>query len=106
MTNRSPDGKFISREAMLSAWMQTLLEWHFRDSIDATIHELKRYCEDQFRHSCRFIGNSADWFYDEPSFKMTGYPQQRYLDEGKKWLAKRDILKRAMDEIAALEKAR
>lgn len=100
MIHRDPKGAFCSPEAMLVKWMPVMLSWMWGRHLITAMQALCAYCETRFFAECERIGSSAKFAH----VTVDGAYQERLLRDGKLWLEKRDILKRCMEEIEALER--
>jgi hypothetical protein len=88
---RDPQGKFIDRAAMLQSWLPKMLDWVYREPIETMLQSAANWCLYRSRRESQEMlrtesdTNDAEWIR---------FKHARSL----KWLDRRDILLRALNE--------
>ena len=99
---RSPSGAFISRDAVVSAWLPLMLSWIWNDPLTAALHAMQRFCINKFAEQYRILHSSLDW-EGSTGLDTTGHFQREKHADAQKWLKRRDILQKAIEELKALD---
>lgn len=92
---RDPEGRFIARSTMLSAWMPTLCLWAWGGVVEEALKALARFCEHKAGHEFANLGRGLT----EDGFEVGVLNAESFLRPANRWLKRRDVLLRAVEEI-------
>lgn len=99
---RTPSGAFMSQNEAIYHWLPLMIRWVWRDPIGTAIEAIQRYCITQFHEQFKIAAGSCDW-ESEGRLDISGYFQAARAAEAAKWLKKRDILRKAAEEIRLID---
>jgi hypothetical protein len=96
---RTPEGRFISQDAMLAAWLPKMLDWARSGSLMVMLNVASHWCDLR-----------AGGEYLDAGRALSGEPDgdwaQRYAlrrgEDAARWFARKAILQRAKAELEAI----
>lgn len=99
---RDPKGVFISRESAVTAWLPLMMGWIWRkeDALGVALKAMQRFCVDQFTEQYRIIAQCHE--SNESAIDMTGKWESRLHEDAQKWLKRRDVIQKAIEELRAI----
>jgi phage/plasmid-associated DNA primase len=95
---RGPDGKWVTRSELLSAWLPTLLDWAIGNAIVTMLKGSSKWCELRAAKEYKRAASALETWVDSNS---QGYAEVR-ASEAARWFARKAILLRAKAEIEAI----
>lgn len=99
MKNRSPLGKFIERDQMITAWVPVMLRWIYTSPLTVLLEAAKEFCFYRYRGELESLTQNTE----HENCNLTGEWQNRHFAKAQLWLKRRDVLDRTIEELEAIK---
>jgi len=98
---RDPKGHFISRDAMLGAWLPSMLDAQWSDQLQKLLNIAAKWCMSKAADCYGFAKNNMTDEYGSPD-ETKVFTARRYVAQAEKWFARREVLLRAAEELSKI----
>lgn len=92
----------MARGDAIRFWLPVMLTSAWMNALETALEALQRFCISEFRHEYKMAHGAGSWV-DADSIKITGHFERSRHEQAQRWLKKRDILARAVEQIKAVD---
>lgn len=94
---RNPEGKFISRDAMLHVWLPKMLGWLYREPLETMLTIAARWCSLRIVNECNLQARYLEE-HDERTLWLAP------VDRIAHWKQRREILLQTITELRKIDR--